>query len=149
MKKIYTLLLLLVGLSAVAQTGIIKGKVTTIDGKSAADVNVILVKADRNTVTLEDGSFVLRNIKAGYYTLVVSCAGLQSQSKEVAVNANAVSELKFTLTETARQLDEVIVEARRTANDKAVTIGKAPIPAMDLPQAIAVVDQGILQDQQA
>lgn len=149
MKKIYALLVLFTGLSAAAQTGVIKGKITTTDGKPAADVNVVVEKAGRIAVSLEDGTFALRNIKTGTYVLTVSHEGLQTVSKNVTVTKDSTAELQFILAETAKKLEEVIVEARRTANVKAVTIGKVAIPAMDLPQAITVVGQELIQSQQA
>lgn len=135
------------GLSA--QTGTIKGKVTTTDGKPAAEVNVVVSQTGKAAVTAEDGSFVLRNIPGGSHTIHVSHTGLQTIEKSITVNADAVLEIHFSLKETARQLDEVIVEARRTANAKAVTIGKAPIAAMDLPQAVTVVNKAVIENQQA
>lgn len=149
MKKIYALLVLLTGLSATAQTGTIKGKISTTDGKPAADVNVVVEQTGRGAVSLEDGSFVVRNIKTGSHTLTVSHAGLQTVSQHVTVVRDSVVDLRFTLYETAKKLDEVIVEARRTANAKAVTIGKVAIPAMDLPQAITVIGPELIQAQQA
>ncbi len=50
MKKIYTLLLVLVGLSAVAQTGMIKEKVTTIYDKYTHENYSINPIAPRNMV---------------------------------------------------------------------------------------------------
>lgn len=149
MKKIYALLLLFMGFSATAQTGTIKGKITTTDGKPAADVNILIEKTGKTAVSLEDGSFILRNIKTGTHTLTVSHAGLHTVTQQVVIGKDSLTELHFTLTETAKKLEEVIVEARRTANAKAVTIGKAGIPAMDLPQAITVIPQELIESQQA
>lgn len=133
----------------IAQTGIIKGKVTTTDGKAGAYVNVVLKEINKTVVTDEAGLFVLRNIKPGSYTLQVSHTGLQSQEKQVELAAGDTKEFNFTLRETSLQLEEVIVEGRRSLNSKAVTVGKVPIAPMDLPQSITVIGQGLIRDQQA
>jgi iron complex outermembrane receptor protein len=132
-----------------AQTGTIKGKITTTDGKPAAEVNIILKNNNRSTIAAADGSYILRSIKAGNYIMSVSHMGLQTIEKNISVNADVVLDIDFSLKETSKQLDEVIVEARRTANDKALTIGKVPIAAMDLPQAVSVVNRSVIDNQQA
>jgi iron complex outermembrane receptor protein len=132
-----------------AQTGTIKGRITTTDGKPAGEVNIILKENSKATIAADDGTYVLRNIKAGRYTINVSHIGLQTIEKSIIVGGDAILELNFSLKETAKQLDEVIVEARRTANEKALTIGKVPIAAMDLPQAVSVVNKAVIDNQQA
>lgn len=134
--------------SALAQTGMLKGKITTTDGKPAAEVSIVVKDAGKIVISGPDGSFVVRNIHPGNYTLIVSHTGLATLTKEVKVTGDNTPELSISLKETARQLDEVIVQSRRTANNKAISIGKAAIPAMDLPQAISVINHSILENQQ-
>ncbi|MES2003580.1 MAG: TonB-dependent receptor [Bacteroidota bacterium] len=148
MRYICSFLMAFITLNAKAQTGNIKGKIHTTDGKPAADVSVIIKEADRAVITGPDGSFVVRNLKAGNYSLYTSCTGLASLTRNISIATDQTTELILSLQETARQLDEVIVQSRRTANDKAVTIGKAPINAMDLPQAVTVINQAVLDNQQ-
>lgn len=131
------------------QTGTIKGKIVTTDGKPGAYVNVVVKEINKVTVADEAGLFVIRNIKPGTYTLQVSHAGLQTQEKAVELAAGDTKTFDFTLKETSIQLEEVIVEGRRSLNTKVLTVGKAPIPPMDLPQSVSVVGQGLIRDQQA
>lgn len=133
----------------IAHTGIIKGKVVTTDGNPGAYVNVVLKEINKTVVTDEAGLFVLRNIKPGTYTLQVSHTGLQSQEKQVELAAGDTKEYNFTLRETSLQLEEVIVEGRKSLNTRPVTVGKVPIAPMDLPQSISVIGQGVIRDQQA
>jgi iron complex outermembrane recepter protein len=149
MKKVFVLVcLLLMKICGIAQQATIKGKVQTRDGGPVADVNIVL-DAQKATIAAADGSYVLKNIAAGTYLLRVSFTGLQTIEKKVLISAGQTLELNFTIYETARQLDEVIVEARRRANEKALTIGKAPIAAQDLPQAVSVIERRVIEDQQA
>ena len=65
--------------------------------------------------------------------------------------AGAQAQLQFkeaSFDTTVKVLKEVTVTGHQTHNDKAVTIGKAPIPAMELPQAIAIVGKDVLENQQ-
>jgi iron complex outermembrane receptor protein len=133
---------------ASAQTGTIKGKITTTDGKPGTDVNIVLKENAKGTVASADGTYAIRNIKPGTYHFTASHEGLQTIEKTISIKADEVLELHFSLKETSKQLDEVIVEARKTANNKALIIGKVPIAAMDLPQAITVVGPTTLQNQQ-
>jgi iron complex outermembrane receptor protein len=68
-----------------------------------------------------------------------------------AMAANAQQNLSDTdqVPDTTIILKGVTVTSRQTNNDKAVTIGKSPIAAMDLPQAITIVGKDLLDNQQA
>jgi iron complex outermembrane receptor protein len=140
--------LLLSAFFALAQQSTIKGKIQTKDGRPASEVNVVL-GTQKATIAGSDGTYILRNLQAGDYLLTVSHTGLQTIQKQVSLTNDQTLEINFTIYETARELDEVIVEARRRANEKAVTIGKAPIAAKDLPQAISIIHAKLIEDQQA
>jgi iron complex outermembrane receptor protein len=136
-------------LSVYAQSGIVKGKVTSTEGKPAPYVNVTLKEAGKTTVSGELGMFTLKNVKPGSYTLVVSHAGLESQEQQIQVDGNGTIELSFTLRETARQLEVLVVDARKSQNVRPVAVGKVAIAPMDLPQSVSVIGQGLIRDQQA
>lgn len=141
--------LLLAGLSANAQNGTIKGQVTSSDGQVAAYVNVALKEVNKGTNTNEKGSFLLKNIKEGQYTLVTSFIGLETQEKAVTVVAGQITEVNFTLVESAQKLSEVVVVGNKSVNQTPVSIGKSGIKPMDLPQSIATVGSEVIADQQA
>lgn len=67
--------------------------------------------------------------------------------KKVIIRNGENAEVNFQLQENAEQLDEVIVTSRKSLNEKPVSVGKAPINPMDLPQSIAVIGQGVIRDQ--
>lgn len=131
------------------QKGVLIGRISTADGKPAGFVTVVVRELNRGTTTFEDGSFSLRNLKPGTYTLYVSSVGLKPVEKQVTITAEHDVEVDIALEETAHQLSEVVVSEKRTQNDKAVTISKLPIPVMDLPQAVAVIGQATIREQQA
>lgn len=127
-------------------TGKISGTVKTSDGQPAAFVTVSVKELNRSTSTSEDGSFTISNIKAGNYTLVVSFIGTQSQEKPVTVIASKTVTVDFVLTENASKLNEVVISANRTP--KPVSLDKANIRALDLPQSTGTVSSRIIEDQQ-
>ncbi len=100
-------------------------------------------------MTSEEGIFQLSHVKAGNYVLEISLVGLDIQEKQITINNDEVLALHLTLKENARQLETVIVEGRKSLNGRPVTIGKFPVAPMDLPQAITVINQQLLKDQQS
>jgi len=154
-KVLYTLFLkltfLILILSSIAKadditTGKISGTIKTSDGQPAGFVTVALKEINRSTCTGEDGSFIISNIKPGDYTLVVSLIGQQNQEKPVTVQASKITTVDFILTENASQLNEVIINANRSP--KPVTLDKAGLRAIDLPQSTGTVSSRVIEDQQ-
>ncbi|SKA32460.1 iron complex outermembrane recepter protein [Chitinophaga eiseniae] len=138
-------------LAAMAQNGVIKGKINTADGEPAAFVTIGLKDTKRGTISNEDGTFTVKNVKPGVYTLVISCTGCEPIQKTVTVAPDQSVEIHLDLANTASQLNEVVVDGTRTRtiNRKPVSIGKLPVPVMDLPQSVAIIGQEVLADQQA
>jgi iron complex outermembrane receptor protein len=131
------------------KTGIIKGRITTTDQKPAEMVNVSLKEISRNTMTDADGNFILKNIKEGNYTLLISMIGLQSQEKRVNVKNGETTIIEISLPQNEHELTEIIVTSSKGLNKNPVTIGKISIDPMDLPQSISIIGQGVIKDQQA
>ncbi|WP_031526418.1 TonB-dependent receptor [Dyadobacter crusticola] len=153
MSRFYKYLLFLSCLfsqAAIAQSsnGTIRGRVKTSDGKPAAYVSVGIDHSNKGTTTDEDGNYVLTDIKPGSYTLKVSFVGLQSQEQQVTVAAREKAEQDFTLSESASQLNEVIITGGASSN-KPVSLGKADIRPLDLPQSAGVIQSKVIADQQA
>jgi iron complex outermembrane receptor protein len=150
-KHIYLILsFVLLNLTVLAQSGSIKGKISSADGHPAAFVTVGIKDTKKGAVTNEDGSFVLKNIKPGNYQLVISCTGCKTIYREVTVAADETYEAELSLESTAAQLNEVVVEGTRarSVNKRPVSIGKLPVAAIDLPQGVAVISHEVLEDQQ-
>jgi len=130
-------------------TGTISGQVRTADDKPAAYVSVYLKESNRTTLTDEHGFFTLRNVKEGTYTLEVVMVGLKPQHKIVEVKKDQPVNISIVLIEDVKQLVEVVVSTNRRLNSRPVEIGKTSIHPMDLPQAITVIGQGLIREQQA
>src|SRR5689334_8113575 len=165
MRQVFILILLALGLKGFTQTeitvsspsnngpevpfGSVSGNVTTTDNKPAANVSVALKGTNKYSVTDENGNFALKNIKEGLYTLEVSMVGLKAIEKAVEVKKDRETNINISLEEDAQQLAAVTVVARRTLNDKPVSVGKISIDPMDLPQSITTISQTTIKNQQA
>lgn len=133
-----------------AQSGSIKGTVHSADGKPAAFVTISIKNSQKGAFSGEDGSFTIKNVKVGQHTLVISYTGAKTLFQTVTVEDDKVSTIQIALQETASQLNEVVVEGAktRTINKRPISIGKLPVPAMDLPQGIAIIGHEMLENQQ-
>ena len=165
MRKVYLLALLAFGFKGFAQTeitvnstakalsevpfGSVTGKVTTTDNKAAAYVSVVLKGTNKYSITDENGNFTLKNLKEGFYTLEISTVGLRTIERSIEVKKDQETTLVIALEADAQQLAAVTIVARRTLNDKPVSIGKISIDPMDLPQSIATISETTIKNQQA
>jgi len=127
-------------------TGKISGTVKTSDGQPAAYVTVSIKELNRATSTKEDGTYIISNINPGKYTLMVSFIGTKSQEKPVGVSAAKTTIADFILSENSSQLNVVIINANKSP--KPVSLDKANIRALDLPQSTGTVSSRVIEDQQ-
>ena len=152
------LLLLFIAYSApvsllYAQTGSIRGTIYSSDSVPAPFVNVLLKDTDRGATTDDRGSFSIKNVAAGTYTLVTSYVGQQGVTQTVTVKTNETTRVPdITLKINQEQLREVVVQGVR-GDDYVATL---PSPSLRLPgllseapQNIQVVTREVLADQQA
>ncbi len=149
-KSLLLLLLLLFTLIAKAQSpiGKIAGSVKTADHKPAANVTILLKELNKATTTGAVGNYSFQNIIPGTYTIKYSHVGMQSGEKQVIVSARKTIAANFNLTETASQLIEVTINSKKNLDNTTVTLGKAAISALDLPQSSGVVGSRLIKDQQ-
>lgn len=133
------------------KTGSISGTVKTVDGKPAEFVNVILKNTAKGTTVNAQGTYRIGNIAEGTYTLEASLTGLASQTKMLTVRAGETSQVDFTLTESDRQLQEVVISAGK--NNKytkkgSEDVAKLPLSNLENPQSYSVVTSELMKDQQ-
>ena len=142
-------LMVLNAFAADEYNGRIRGVVTTLDGKPAAWVTVHVKGLEVSAITDENGVFTFKNIRPGTYTLVISHTGSESREKMITVTDDKIAQTDFTLQETAKELDEVIVDGRKSSNLQPAVIGKIPVAPMDIPQSITIIGQSVIRDQQS
>ncbi|HAZ03844.1 MAG TPA: TonB-dependent siderophore receptor [Marinilabiliales bacterium] len=136
--------------SVIAQTGNISGKVTTSDGNAAEYVNIILVGANKGTIVNAQGTYEIKEVRAGTFTLRVSFVGLVPQNKQIQVEADKTTTVDFVLNENSEELKEVVVIAnpsKYVTDYPSITL-RLKTPLLEVPQNIQVVTKQIIQDQQ-
>jgi iron complex outermembrane recepter protein len=149
MRHLYsTFILLFSGFLVNAQSGTVTGKIQTSDNQPAAFVNVLLKEINKGTTTSENGSFTIKQVTPGTYTITASSINLETKEQTVEITANQTTIVNFVLNESAQQLEEIVINDLRGLNEKTTFIGKSNIKPMDLPQSVTVIDAKVLEQQQ-
>lgn len=147
----YFLLLrfLLLSSSAFSQQSSLNGKVYTSDGKPAAHVTIKIEGIPAGMITAENGEFFFKNMKPGNYSIKASFVGLKTVKKAVSIVAYKTASINILLIESASELQEVTITSARSVNHQPILAGKMSIKPLDLPQAITVIGQSTIEEQQS
>jgi iron complex outermembrane recepter protein len=152
MKNLLFILFMTSGTAVAAQSnGTIKGTVRTSDQQPAAYVNVLLKGTSRGATTDTHGNYIIKNVSAGSYTLIISFIGLETLELPVDVVAAQTTVVpEILLTESAQELSQVVVSAHRESYkvDQASSSLRLNTPLIEAPQNIQVVTADMLDDQQ-
>ena len=146
-----TLVLLLLCLNVFAQqSGSIRGKITSSDGKPAEYVSVQLKERKQSTLTNAKGEYKLNNVKPGNYTIKVSAIGLNTEEKQVTVTEGTATEVDLVLEESSSQLEAVTIQGKqnRYKADKPSSSLRLDAPLQQVPQNIQIITSSALADQQ-
>lgn len=150
MRKIYILVLFVLSTTMVlAQNGKISGQILSSDGQPAEQVSVGIKGSSKGAISDAAGKFTIDRVKPGKYALLVSFVGLETLEKEVEVVAGETANVSFTLTESANQLQEVIVKGgNQYKSDNVSSSLKLLTPILETPQNVQVVTSKVISDQQ-
>ena len=110
MKKFLIALIFISSVISFAQTSSIKGKVITDKNEILEGVNVIVAGTQYGAASIRDGSFEIKNIPFGVYTLEVSMIGYAKKKLTVPFNSD-YSPITIVLIEEAILTDQIIVSA--------------------------------------
>jgi iron complex outermembrane recepter protein len=129
--------------------GVIKGIVTTTDGKPAAMVSVVLKNTKKSTVTDENGVFLLNNVKPGTYTLQVRLVGHEAKEETVVVSADNTTQLTIAIALSDIQLKEFEVATGRSkfAKKESEYVARLPLKNLENPQVYNIVSKELMQEQ--
>ena len=98
----------------------LRGKITEEGtNESLTGAHVILKESSINQVSNFAGEYNFTNLKPGYYTVVVSFIGFETQSKEINISKNTI--LSFEMKQSAYLSDEVIIVAIRVPDNSPTT----------------------------
>lgn len=92
-----------------AQNFSIRGKVTDKTGQPLPGANVHLHETMQGTITQEDGTYELKNIRPGHYHLHVEYLGFKSINDEIDVVKNDLIK-NYTLLESTLEISQYLVE---------------------------------------
>ena len=123
---------LFLSLSAFAQVNI-EGTITDSNtGEPVPGANIFIQQLERGAVTDFDGEFVIENVSAGTYTVVITFVGYQRQQQSVTVGNQNV-QLNIALQPEILGLDDVVVTAFGIQRDRrALGYGVAEISAENI-----------------
>lgn len=113
MKPNFLMLALLCLLSSNAWAQVsLRGKITDANGQGLAGANVWLEEAKQGTTSDRFGGFVLTDLSAGTYRLVISYLGYQDLVQSLELSSS--QELNFELSEKTYSMDALVVKSTRS-----------------------------------
>lgn len=122
----FTCFLTLTGLVAMAQTGIIRGKIN--DAKSKEGIIGATIRIDGTnlgTQTDVNGSFVLNNVPTGTHKVFVTYISYQTREvPSVRVESGNTTVLETELVEEGKNLSDVVIRAARSTNTEVAVISE-------------------------
>ncbi|MES2701721.1 MAG: TonB-dependent receptor [Bacteroidota bacterium] len=150
MRSILLLAALLTGITAMAQTGTITGSVRTAGNRPAEFVSVGIKGTTRGTATDKAGTFVIKEVRPGTYTLTIPLMGHEPAEQSVTVAAGETATVSIVLSEGVKTLDEVTItdNVNRYTHNNASGSLRVTTPLLELAQNVQVVTRGMLKDQQ-
>ena len=148
MKHFYTLVFLISFQVAVAQTGAIKGIITTGDGKPAPYVTAILKGTSKGALSDTTGAFKIENVKNGNHFVQISLVGYETQNQKVNVSSGQSLDLDIVLKESTNNLKEVMVtgSAGSYVAEKASSSLRVNADLIEIPQNITVTTRQAIVD---
>lgn len=111
---------------AAQETGGISGKITDgSTGEPMRSVTVAVIGTKRGAYSDVKGTYTVRKVEPGTYSLRFSFVGFQAKTVEkVVVAAGKVTTLDMTLQPEVKKSDEVVVEARRVNDNSAAILAQ-------------------------
>lgn len=129
-----------------AQTGTIKGKVTTSDGQPGAYITVRIDRSSKGAISNEKGEYLIKNVKPGNWTLKISAVAAAAQDQNVTIVAGQTVTVDFMLNANAAQLQEVIV-SEKASRRETKSVAKLPLKNLENPQVYSSVSSEIMKQQ--
>ncbi|WP_210463907.1 TonB-dependent receptor [Rufibacter roseolus] len=108
--------ILSITISWAQRLGSFRGSVQSRNSAGIPGANVRLLNTNLSTVSDAQGQFLLNNVPAGHYTVQVSAVGFATLTRTVRLPEEE-ADLVIQLTESAAQLDEVVVSAQKVEED--------------------------------
>lgn len=147
LKNHFWIMLLFAVQTVLAQTsGTIAGTVKGPEDQPQDGVHVFLAETSYGVNSNPEGNFLLENIPAGDYILLVSKIGFQQQQFTVSVTAGERTTLEVELVAASYHLDEVAIYGQKRSTIHAIRVNA---PLEETPLSVNIVSQELLAQQQA
>jgi TonB-linked SusC/RagA family outer membrane protein len=149
-REVRTTLMTMVALACLApvrsaisqQSGTIRGRVTESGSqRPVANVQVTVVGTGSGALTGQNGDYTITNVSAGQHAIRVRRLGFNPLEKPITVNAGTTAQLDFALTQSATQLEQLVVTGTAGAAERK-TIGNSvtQLDVADITQKQAVLN---------
>jgi iron complex outermembrane receptor protein len=141
-----------ISLNALSQTGIIKGKISTSEGKPIEFVSVVIKGTNKGSLSNVKGEYLISEIPEGEQTILIIYSGTNSVEKSVNVKSGQSLILDFQLEEKVKELQSVEIFGRIEKDyksDFSFSGTKMEMKSVDIPQSISTVTKEAIKDQQA
>lgn len=121
--------------AAEAQEGAIEGTVeSAATNQPLGNVQVFIQGTEIGTITSGDGTYRLTGVPTGEHTVQARLIGYQPTSRSVTVEAGALTRVDFALSQSAVELDEVVVTGTAGASTR-----------RDLGTSVGVIDEELVE----
>ena len=112
-------------LTAQAQNGTVRGRVTEAGSqRPVSDVQVTVVGTSFGALTSQNGEYTISNVPAGQRTIRLRRLGFNAADRPVTVTAGQPTTLDVTLTQSATQLEQLVVTGTAGAAERK-TVGNS------------------------
>lgn len=142
---------ILLSANVIAQnnTGTIKGKVSTLDGKAAADVSVTIKGTNKGSITDVKGEFIINKVQTGNAVVQISLQGFNAIEENVVVEKNQTSIASFELKVNDKELQEVIITSGRNkfVKKESDDVGKMPLKNLENSQVYTTITKELMKEQ--
>lgn len=153
MNRKLLLILMLFAYTGFAQnTGILEGKITNEKGDGISEANIDIERTGIGTETNKNGSFIIKKVPEGNYTLRVSYVGFKPTEVRFSIKGGETTKLpEITLQVSPEALQEVVINGNGNANkfnrEKSFYVSKLPLKNMENPQVYDNITSELLSEQ--
>ncbi|MFZ4752592.1 MAG: TonB-dependent receptor [Chitinophagaceae bacterium] len=133
MQKLLTVLFLLFGFGAFAQTGSLKGFVyDKTNGEPLSGATVAITSLKKGAQSNLEGFYNVPKLPPGTYDVTVTALGYEPMTKQAIIVADEVTSIKFELSKKSRELKGVSVSAKKDDKLYETKVGMTRITPKEL-----------------
>lgn len=134
-----------------AQNGTLSGSVVSSDNTPLEAVTITVNGTKFGTQTDSQGSFEIKNLKSGNYTLKASFVGFKTKEVNFSITESQTTTLEqISLNSKSETLDEVVLNGTKTnsyARKESAIVSKMPLKDIENPQVYNTISSELLKEQ--